>query len=187
MSVIDLAVVAVGVSMDAMAVAIAVSLALGKPTGHRVFRLAFHFGLFQAMMFVTGWMAGQTVGPHIEMWDHWVAFAVLGVIGCRAIAGAFRDSDEPDRRADATRGMRLVALSIATSIDALAVGLGVAVLHAQMWIPAIIIGLTTGGLSVVGMVFGSRLGSRLGKRAEILGGVVLVGIGVKILIQHSFQ
>ena len=187
MSVVDLAVVAVGVSLDAMAVAIAVSLALGTPTRRHVFRLAFHFGLFQALMFVTGWLAGQTVGRYMEMWDHWVAFVVLSVIGCRAIVGAHRDSDGADQRADATRGMRLVALSIATSIDALAVGVGVAVLHTQVWVPALIIGFTTGGLSVVGMVFGSRIGAPLGKRAETLGGVVLIGIGVKILIQHLSQ
>ena len=187
MSVADLAIVAVGVSMDAMAVAIAVSLALATPTGRHVFRLAFHFGLFQALTFVTGWLAGQTVGPYIEVWDHWVAFTVLGVIGCRAIVGAYGNSDEASQRADATRGARLVALSIATSIDSLAVGLGVAVLHSQVWVPALIIGLTTGGLSVVGMVFGSRIGARLGKRAEIIGGVVLVCIGMNILIQHLSQ
>ncbi len=187
MSTLEVAAVALGVSLDAFAVAIAVSIALGTVSGRQVFRLAFHFGLFQAMMPVLGWLAGSSLAAWIAAWDHWVAFAVLTFIGGKAILGALSRDQSIEPVADGTRGLRLVALSVATSIDALAVGLGLAVLDVSIWYPVVLIGITTGTLTAVGMVLGGRLGTRFGRRTEVAGGLVLVGIGAKILAQHLLQ
>lgn len=178
--------ISLGLAMDAFAVAIASSVALGAVSGRQIFRLAFHFGLFQAMMPVIGWLAGQSVGERIAEWDHWVAFILLSGIGLKAIIDACRpENDEPTHPpSDPTRGFKLVALSTATSIDALAAGLSFAMIDVQVWYPALAIGIITGTLTIVGMLLGSRLGLAFGKRMEILGGLVLIGIGCKILFDH---
>ena len=176
--------IAVGLSLDAFAVAIAASVTLRNVSGRQVFRFAFHFGLFQAMMPVIGWLAGRGMGSWIVAWDHWVAFTLLAFIGCKAIYEALSGTEEESERTDPTRGLSLVILSTATSIDALAVGLSFAALRVDIWYPAAIIGLITGGLTLIGMRLGSRLGAQFGRRVEILGGLVLIGIGLKILVQH---
>jgi len=177
--------IGIGLSMDAFAVAIAVSVALGTLTPRQLFRLSFHFGLFQAMMPIIGWMAGRSVGAWMVQWDHWVAFGLLAFVGGKAIREALReDNDGHLAEADPTRGLNLVILSIATSIDALAIGLSFALLDVSVVYPCLLIGLITGGLTLLGMRLGSRLGTRFGRRVEILGGLVLIGIGLKILFQH---
>jgi putative Mn2+ efflux pump MntP len=175
--------VAFGLAMDAFAVAIASGLAVERPTPRHVFRIAFHFGLFQAMMPVLGWLAGASFARYIEAWDHWVALALLGFIGGKMLLESRRPDDERPR-SDPTRGWSLVTLSTATSVDALAVGLSLAMLRVQIWWPAAIIGVVAATMSAVGMVFGSRLGRRWGRRAEVAGGLVLIGIGVRIVITH---
>ena len=170
--------------MDAFAVAIVSSIALGTVTRRQVFRLAFHFGLFQAMMPAIGWMAGRGVKTWIEAWDHWVAFGLLFFIGAKGIWQACFGTPEGKTDSDPTRGLTLVALSTATSIDALAVGLSFAALDIEILYPAVVIGLVAGALTVVGMLLGSRLGVRFGRRLEVLGGCLLIGIGVRILIAH---
>ena len=184
MSGVEILAVALGVSMDAFAVAIAVSIALGRVSGRQVFRLGFHFGLFQAIMPVIGWLAGSSMNQWMTAWDHWIAFGLLGFIGSKAVYEGLARGRESTPVSDATRGLRLVTLSVATSVDALAVGLGLAILDVSIWYPCAFIGLTTGSLTVVGMVLGSRLGARFGRRTEVAGGLVLIGIGLKILIQH---
>lgn len=175
---------AVGLAMDAFAVALATSVSLGVVTRRQVFRFAFHFGLFQAMMPTLGWLAGRVINPYIQSWDHWVAFGLLSLVGGKAIYEAlWGDEDGPDK-SDPTRGWTLVALSVATSIDAFAVGLTFAMLRVAIWYPAAVIGIVTAALTTVGMLLGGRLGSRFGQRMEIAGGLVLIGIGVKILIEH---
>ncbi len=178
--------IAVGLAMDACAVAIATSVMLREVSPRQVFRFGWHFGLFQAMMPVLGWFAGKTVASHIAQWDHWVAFLLLSGIGIKAIVEALRgDDDANNERSDPTKGMKMVALSIATSIDACAVGLSFAMLHVSIWYPAAVIGVVTGALTTLCMVFGARIGARFGQRMEIVGGLVLVGIGVKILLSHT--
>jgi putative Mn2+ efflux pump MntP len=184
MSILTVLGVAVGLSMDAFAVAIASSVTLGKVTGRQLFRLSFHFGLFQAMMPVLGWLAGRSIERWIVQWDHWVAFGLLTLIGGRAIRDALTEKDDDAPADDATRGLRMVGLSIATSIDALAVGLSFAVMDVQIWLPSVIIGITTATITLFGMLMGSRLGSRFGRRVEIFGGLVLIGIGIEILLSH---
>jgi putative Mn2+ efflux pump MntP len=119
----------------------------------------------------------------VGAFDHWIAFGLLGYIGGKAIWGALRGADD-DQARDPTRGMSLIITSIATSIDALAVGLSLGVLRVSIWYPVVVIGVVTALLSTFGMLVGSRLGARFGTRMEIIGGLVLIAIGVKILVEH---
>jgi len=180
-------IIAIGLAMDAFAVAIGSGVVIGKITGRQIFRLGFHFGLFQAFMPVLGWLAGRSIQSYIERWDHWIAFILLVIIGGKAIYSAIkRDDSEHSMESDPSRGMSLVMLSVATSIDALAVGLSFAVLAMDIWYPCLIIGVITAALTVLGMFLGSRLGARFGRKMEIVGGLVLIFIGFKILIEHVF-
>jgi len=154
--------------------------------GRQVFRFAFNFGLFQAAMPVAGWLAGRGLSEHIESWDHWVAFALLVLIGGKAIRDVFRDGGDVDGRApDPTRGLSLIVLSVAMGIDALAAGLSLALLQVTIWYPAAAISVITAGLTVCGMCLGSRVGERLGLLVRVLGGVILIAIGFKILVEHT--
>lgn len=175
--------IAVGLAMDAFAVAIASSVTMGEVSRRQVFRLSFHFGLFQAMMPMLGWLAGLTLQRVMVNWNHWLAFGLLAFVGGRAIAAALRD-DEENIKSDPTRGASLVMLSVATSIDALAVGVSFAMLRVHIWYPSAVIGLVAASMTIVGMRIGSRLGSRFGQRMEIIGGLVLIAIGIKILSDH---
>ena len=175
---------ALALSMDAFAVSIAVGLKLASVTPRHVFRLAFHFGLFQFLMPVIGWLAGQEVAAQISGFDHWVAFTLLAFVGGKMLWEA-RGEEEPEQRADPTSGLTLVTLSLATSLDALAVGLSLAFLQTAIWIPSVIIGLVAATLTVFGMGFGRRLGARWGRWAEVLGGCVLILIGVRIVVTHA--
>ncbi len=175
--------IAVGLAMDAFSVAVATSVVLPRLTGHQVFRFGFHFGLFQAGMPLLGWLSGQTVVKWVSAWDHWLAFGLLAFVGGKSIRDGLRSQAEA-LAADPTRGWSLVMLSVATSIDAFAVGLSLAWLHTNIWSTVLVIGLVTGGLTVVGMLLGRQLGARFGRRMSVFGGLVLIAIGVKILVEH---
>jgi manganese efflux pump family protein len=177
--------IALALAMDALAVALAAGLALPVLTGRHLFRLGFHFGLFQAMMPVLGWLAGMTIQQWIAAYDHWVAFGLLTFVGVKMIREARRERADDAPRSDPTRGLTLVMLSLATSIDALAVGLSLAMLDIDIWIPAAFIGLVCGALTVAGMVLGRRISSHWGPRVEIAGGLTLIVIGAKILLEQT--
>ena len=179
--------IAVGLAMDAFAVAIAAGLSIPRLTRRHVFRLAWHFGLFQFMMPILGWLAGRSVADAISQWDHWVVFALLVGIGGKMIYEAIRgfpSEREPKDKPDPTKGLTLITLSVATSIDALAVGLSMAVLQVSVWLPAVVIGLVAGAMTTIGICFGSRIGTRFEHWAEGAGGVVLIGIGARVLATH---
>jgi len=175
--------IAVALAMDAFAVSIASGLKLGHATGRQVFRLSFHFGLFQFLMPVVGWYVGRQVAELIAQFDHWIAFGLLTGIGGRMLWEA-RNENRPDTWIDPTRGMSLVTLSVATSIDALVAGVGLALLNEPIWLAAVIIGVVTAALTSIGIRGGSRLGRRWGRRAEVAGGGVLILIGLRILVTH---
>src|SRR5512142_763867 len=147
-----------------------------------VFRLSFHFGLFQFLMPVVGWLVGWTVEPLIRNYDHWIAFGLLSFVGARMVYAAFQGEDA--QPPDPSRGWTLVVLSIAVSIDALAVGLSLGVLGISVWYPAFIIGLVTGILSLLAFVLGRDVVWRRGRPVEIIGGLVLVAIGLRIVFTH---
>lgn len=174
---------AVALAMDALAVAMATALTLPTMTRRHLFRLGWHFGLFQALMPILGWLAGLTVQRWIAAFDHWIAFGLLAFVGVRMIQEAAR-AEETTISSDPTRGWSLIVLSVATSIDALAVGLTLAMLDESIWWPALVIGLVAAALTVGGMLLGRRLARHWGGRVEVLGGLILIGIGLKILWEH---
>lgn len=176
--------IAVALAMDAFAVALGTGMKLATLTGRHLFRLGFHFGLFQALMPIIGWLAGLTVQKQVAAWDHWIAFGLLAFVGGKMLKEAFAKEDDRAEASDPTRGLSLVILSVATSIDALAVGFTLSMLGVSIWTPALVIGLVAGVLTVVGMLLGRRAGDHWGPRVEIVGGLILIGIGVKILMEH---
>jgi len=180
-----LLILALALAMDAFAVALASSVVLGQLTHRRVFRLAFHFGLFQALMPALGWLTGSLVSGYITGLDHWVAFVLLALVGGRMVRGGLQQGDAGRERTDPTRGWDLVLLSVATSIDALAVGLSLALLGTPIVVPAVTIGVITAAVTAVGMLLGQKVGERWGPRVEVVGGLVLIAIGLKIVAQHT--
>jgi len=179
----DVLLLAVGLAMDACVVS-AGAVASGRSSGGRAtFRLGFHFGLFQFLMPILGWFAGATVSGAIAAVDHWIAFGILGIVGGRMIRAGLK-AEEDTGTGNPSRGWSLIMLSVATSIDALAVGFSLAMIDVEIWFPAVVIGIVTAVMSVAGLRLGARLGSRFGHRMEIVGGVTLVFVGARIVFEH---
>lgn len=187
MQMLNIAALAVALAMDAFAVAIAAGVTLKKISFRQNFRLAWHFGLFQAMMPVLGWGAGIHIRSWIESYDHWIAFGLLVFVAQGMLRAAFRKETPGEERKDPTKGLTLVMLSVATSIDALAVGLSLSMINVSIWTPALVIGLVAGVFTTAGMHLGKIIGAAtcLSRCAEGAGGVVLVLIGLNILFEHG--
>ena len=187
MSLFEILAIAVALAMDAFAVSVATSASLPKITWRHCFRLSFHFGLFQFLMPVIGWGMGMSVRSYIEGWDHWVAFAMLALVGLGMLKEAWSDGEEERREGDATRGLTLIMLAVATSIDAMAVGLSFAMVGVSVWMPAVLIGVVCAVITLAGIALGRILGrsTMLGGKASVLGALVLFGIGIKILHEHG--
>ena len=135
-------------------------------------------------MIVIGWLAGRTVIDFISAYDHWLAFGLLAFIGGRMLWESFREEDEEKAKKNINSWLTLFALSIATSIDSLAVGLSFAFLKTDILIAAITVGLAAFIITIIAQLIGNKVGSMVGKRAEIFGGLILIGIGIKILLEH---
>jgi len=177
--------IALGLAMDAFAVSLGMGFTLKGITPNQAFRLAFHFGLFQFLMPIVGWFAGENILKHVQAFDHWVAFVLLFFIGGRMIRESFKFGEKPKRYiSDPTKGSSLLILSLATSVDALAVGLSLAALHVGIIYPAVIIGIVAFAMTALGVKIGPFLGKLIGKRVELLGGVILILVGLKILFDH---
>jgi putative Mn2+ efflux pump MntP len=172
-------------AMDAFAVSLGAGAGGHADSPRPIFRLAFHFGLFQFIMPVLGWFAGMTIVRYISAVDHWVAFILLAYVGGRMVWSGFHPESKV-RKNDLSRGWTLVLLSIAVSIDALAVGFSLGLVGVVIWYPAVVIGVVTSLISWLGLRLGGRLGAKFGYRIEIFGGLVLIGIGVRILLAHLF-
>lgn len=184
MSILTIFFLAVGLGVDAFSVAIGIGATNSKKSWAPVMRLSLAFGLFQFVMPLAGWLAGSTVVDMIQSFDHWIAFGLLVLIGGKMIWEGFeKESDE--EKVDQTRGWPLLLLSIVTSIDALAVGFSFSLLKTPILFPAVIIGVVCFLMTAVGMIFGKGLAKIFGKKVEILGGLVLIAIGVKILMEHT--
>lgn len=177
--------VALALAMDAFAVSVGLSvLPEGLKKSQRV-RLAVFFGFFQFLMPLIGWLAGQGFLDYIRDVDHWVAFGLLFLIGGKMLLESFRNQGRTKRMSeDPTKGMTLILLSVATSIDAFAVGLSFAALRQKVLYPAIIIGVVAFSMTFLGTKIGPVIGKIAGKRAEFFGGLILILIGIKILIEH---
>lgn len=187
MGFIELLLIGVGLSMDAFAVSICQGLSMTKIKWGHALTVGLYFGGFQALMPFTGWMLGSQFAGRIQQYDHWVAFVLLLLIGGNMIREALSGEEDEAENAAIGAGLdykKLFLMAIATSIDALAVGVTFAFLDIAI-LPAIgIIGTTTFFISVAGVAVGCWFGARYKKRAEITGGVILVLLGVKILLEH---
>ena len=176
--------IAVGLAMDAFAVSICSGLVIERLRLRDAVRIAFSFGAFQALMPVFGWLAGLAVSDVIQKFDHWAAFGLLALIGSKMIYEANRGGHKPCR-SDPRKLVVLLALSVATSIDALAVGVTFAFLDVSIAVSAAVIGVVTFLLSLAGVYIGRRTGHRFERKAETAGGLILIAIGAKILIKHT--
>ena len=187
MDLINIFAIAVALAMDAFAVAIATGVTLKTVSPRQSFRLSWHFGLFQFLMPVIGWFGGETVYQFVQHYDHWVAFVLLAFVGGHMIREAFEKDVHDEEKKDPTKGMRMVMLSVATSIDALAIGFSLSMIHVRVFFPAVIIGIVALTFTLVGLQLGAKLGSgsRIAHYAEIAGGVVLIVIGLNILYKHG--
>lgn len=183
MSLVELFLIAVGLSMDAFAVAICKGLATGKVGLRNMFTAGIWFGFFQALMPLIGYLLGVNFSSIIQSIDHWIAFVLLALIGANMIREAICESDDDEADASYTP-LVMLPLAIATSIDALAVGVSFAFLSVDI-VPAVVfIGVCTFLLSSAGVKIGSVFGLRFKRKAEITGGVILILMGLKILLEH---
>jgi len=186
MKLLTIIAIALGLAMDAFAVSIAIGAAYEKPAINHAFRAALAFGIFQAIMPLAGWFAGLAIRDSIEAYGHWVAFCLLGAIGCKMIYESFKVKRVEPQSNRLSIPMLLV-LAVATSIDALAVGITLSfVLAGSLVITVVIIGVVTFLLSYVGVYIGKSFGHFFETSIEALGGLILLGIGTKILLEHLF-
>jgi putative Mn2+ efflux pump MntP len=171
--------------MDAFAVSVSSGISIKNLKLFHALRASFFFAFFQFAMPVAGWYLGMAFAAYIRTFDHWVAFGLLVLIGGKMLFEASREKQETGGQGKDIRSLScLLLLSVATSIDALAVGLSFSFLGQNIWVPAILISIITFAVCLTGFEFGRRIGVLLEKRAEILGGLILIGIGVKILLEH---
>jgi len=185
MSFITIMIIALGLAMDAFAVSITSGVTMRCFETRPALRVAIFFGGFQALMPVLGWLAGSSFQKYIAAFDHWIAFGLLVFIGGKMIVESFFIEKTEDK-CDPNNITTVFILALATSIDALAVGLSFSVLDVQIIYPAFIIGIVTFLLSLLGVYIGEKFGSLFENKIEFIGGVILIGIGVKILIEHLF-
>lgn len=182
MKTFELILLAVGLSMDAFAVSVCKGLSLKEIKPKHAVIVGAYFGGFQALMPIIGYFAGSYFAEKIAAFDHWIVFILLFIIGANMIAGAFKKDAEEQSCSFGFRTMFLMA--IATSIDALAVGVSLAILKVNIIYAAVFIGVTTFTLSAVGLVVGNVFGSKYKSKAELAGGIILILIGAKILAEH---
>lgn len=183
MGIAELIIIAIGLAMDAFAVSIGKGLSLKRIQPRHYLSVGFWFGGFQALMPLIGYLLGNSFASIVNDFDHWVAFFLLGIIGFNMIRDSFaKDDDEHD----ANFSFKIMlSLAIATSIDALAVGVSFAFLKVDLWLAIATIGIITAILSAIGIKIGNIFGTKYKSKAEFTGGVVLVFMGIKILVEHT--
>jgi putative Mn2+ efflux pump MntP len=169
--------------MDVMAVSLGIGTSGQIATSRGKLRLSFHFSIFQSGMAALGWLAGETIVRYVEGFDHWVAFILLAFVGIKLIRSGF-EKDGNAFSQDPSTGKTLVLLSIATSIDAFAVGLSISFLNVPIAMSVLLIGLASLILSLLGLFAGIYLGKKFGKQMEIFGGLILLFIGLRVVVSH---
>lgn len=184
MSILTILILAIGLSFDTFAVSVSCGIARRHIVFWEAFKVALVFAAFQATMPIIGWLLGLSVKSIIEPIDHWIALALLSLIGIKMIIEAFNGTSE-NKVIDPTNFKVLLTLALATSIDALAVGVSFSVVTVNLLHAYLIIGSITFLVAMLGMLFGKKVGGLIGKRMEIIGGLILIAIGVKIAMEHS--
>ncbi len=182
--ILSIILIAIGLSADCFAIALSGGISNKNHAWPQILRVSFSFGLFQALMPVLGWLAGRTVVEFIADYDHWVAFTLLVIVSGRMFWKSFRPERSQDKEVDITKGFLLLTLSIATSIDALAVGLSFAFLKVNIALASPTIGAIAFIVTMIGFILGKRVSKVIDKRAEALGGIILLAIAFRILLSH---
>lgn len=183
MGFVELLLIAIGVSMDAFAVSVGKGLSLSSVRPRHMLIAGVWFGGFQALMPVVGYLLAASFSHIVVSIDHWVAFALLSLIGLNMIRETLWGKEDEKSNNDFS-AKTMAVMAVATSIDALAIGVSMAFLSVNIWLAAFIIGVTTSLFSACGVLLGRLFGARLGSKSGLVGGLVLVGIGVKILVEH---
>ncbi len=185
MGFLEIFLIGIGLSADAFSVAVCKGLNMRKLNLKHAYIIALFFGGFQAIMPLIGYLLGTNFADYIEAFDHWIAFVLLGFIGGKMAIEAIRDKDEDEEeKTDVLKIGELTVMAIATSIDALAVGITFAFLKVNILLSVLLIGVTTFALSLAGVLIGNKFGAKYKSKAELAGGIILVLIGVKILLEH---
>ncbi len=182
METVSIVLIAVALAMDAFAVSLCKGLAMKRPDLRSVITIALWFGIFQALMPVIGYLLGHSMYDLMKDYDHWIAFGLLFLIGANMIRESFSEDEEMDPD---IYPISMLILAVATSIDAFAVGISLAMDGSDIITSVLIIGAITFLISAVGVKLGAKVGGILGKRAELLGGLILIGIGIKIVLEHT--
>lgn len=185
MSIIEIVLLAIGLSMDSLAVSVTGGAVIRNCTVCNMVKIGSFMGITQAAMTVLGYLAGVGFQKYITAFDHWIAFVLLLYLGGKMIYDSTRQEDE-ECKTNSLCNKTLFGLAIATSIDALAIGISLAILKSEIVIEAALIGIITFVMSVSGVYFGSRFGRKVDLKLDLIGGVILIGIGTKILIEHLF-
>lgn len=184
MSIAEIFLIGIGLSMDAFAVAVCRGLKMQKFHAGQTAVIALFFGGFQALMPLAGWFLGKQFEKYITAVDHWIAFVLLAFIGGKMIYDSFKKGEDDKSEKDVFNIRELFLMAVATSIDALAVGITFAFLSVNIWSSVSVIGATTFVLSAAGVAIGHKFGAKYKNKAELAGGVILVLIGLKILLEH---
>jgi len=174
--------IALSLSADCFAVSVSGGISMASISRIQILRTAVSFGFFQALMVWMGWLIGQTVIDIVSDYDHWLAFFLLVLVGSRMVWESFHTKEK--KSIDISRGLLLITLSIATSIDALAVGLSLAFTQVNITLAGTTIGLVAFLVTIAGFIIGRRVGAIVGRRAELIGGLVLIAIGIRIVVDH---
>ncbi len=182
MGIIELVILSVGLAMDAFAVAVCKGLSMQKMNWEKGLIIGAYFGIFQALMPLIGYMLGVNFQENIQSVDHWIAFILLGIIGINMLKEAV--TQEKENSNDSVKFKDMLILAVATSIDALAVGITFAFLKVEVWLAITLIGIITFAISVAGVKIGNVFGCKYEKKAEFAGGLILILLGVKILLEH---
>ncbi len=183
MGIVSLLIIAIGLSFDTFAVSVTTGLTVSHIRFWQAVRIALTLAFFQALMPLIGWFLGMQVDQYIKDYDHWIAFILLSVLGFKMIYESFKE-EEDNSSFNPLKPLVVIGMAIATSIDALVVGVSFALIDINIFQSLFIIGAITFLTAMVGMLFGKKVGGRLGKRMEIIGGIILFGIGLKILFSH---
>lgn len=181
MSILSISLIALGLAMDAFSVAICKGLSMKKFDLKKSVIIALYFGVFQGVMPILGYFLGGTLSNVIKKYDHWIAFGLLIFIGINMIREAFDKDEEVTDKVDFKS---MIWLAIATSIDALTVGVTFSFLRVNIWFAALLIGVITYTLSIVGVIIGNKFGAKYKAGAEATGGIILIIMGIKILVEH---
>lgn len=182
MGILELFLIAIGLAMDAFAVSVCKGLSFKEMSYKKAIIIGVYFGVFQALMPAIGYFLGTTFESLVTQIDHWIAFILLGFIGINMLKEAFgKDKEEANDKVDFKT---MIVLAIATSIDALAVGITFAFLKVKVMMATLLIGIITFGLSVIGVKIGNKFGNKYEKNAEATGGILLILMGIKILLEH---